>query len=33
MVIFRDLFLRGEPERLVAAAEAIEPSLSDGWKR
>jgi hypothetical protein len=32
MEIFRELFLRGERERLVAAAEAIEPALSDGWK-
>ena len=33
MEIFRELFLRGERERLIAAAEAIEPALSDGWKR
>jgi hypothetical protein len=33
MEIFREPFLRGERERLIAAAEAIEPALTDGWKR
>jgi hypothetical protein len=33
MEIFRELFLRGERERLIAATEAIEPVLSNGWKR
>jgi len=33
MKVFRDLFIRGSTEQLGATVEAIERSLSDGWKR
>lgn len=33
MEVFRDLFIRGEADRLALTLEAIERSLSDGWTR
>jgi hypothetical protein len=33
MQVFRDLFLRGEPDRLVAALAEVERSLTGGWFR
>jgi hypothetical protein len=33
MKVFRDLFIRGEPERIVAAIEEIDRSLTGGWFR
>lgn len=33
MKVFRDLFLRGDPERLVAMMNEVEHRLSDGWSR
>ena len=33
MKVFRDLFLRGDPERLLATMDEVERLLSDGWSR
>ncbi len=33
MKVFRDLFLRGDPERLLATMEEVERQLTDGWSR
>lgn len=33
MKVFRDLFLRGDPERLLAAMAEVERHLADGWSR
>jgi hypothetical protein len=33
MQVFRELFIRGEPEQLKATAEAISSSLSGDWSR
>jgi hypothetical protein len=33
MKVFRDLFLRGGPDRLLAAMAEIERRLTDGWSR
>jgi hypothetical protein len=33
MHVFRELFIRGEPDRLTAALAEIERTLSDGWFR
>jgi hypothetical protein len=33
MKVFRDLFVRGEPERIVTAVEEIDRSLTGGWFR
>ncbi len=33
MKVFRDLFLRGDPERLQTTMEDVELQLTDGWSR
>lgn len=33
MKVFRDLFLRSDPERLRATLEVVERQLTDGWSR
>ena len=33
MKVFRDLFLRGDPELLLAAMAEVERHLADGWSR
>src|SRR5437588_214367 len=33
MEVFRDLFIRGDTERLIATMDEIERRLSDGWSR
>src|SRR5258707_1269131 len=33
MRVFRDLFIRGEPEKIAAAVDEIDRSLTGGWFR